>query len=113
LVRKKNAGQVPFPVSEPLLGTDSTAQFKIRTEEYWLHRVDYTVTADTLEEGMQQILRGEVAYDDAEVIEGADEVELVCKVDGKDVPESESDKLLAEHKTRRRWQGNNTGQQQT
>lgn len=76
-------------------------EYHIRTEEYWLHRVDYTVSADTLEEAMQKILRGEVVYDSAEVVEGADEVEVVCTVDGEDVPASQSDHLLADHKARR------------
>lgn len=81
-------------------------EFKIRTLEYWLHRVDYTVSAVTLDEAMQQILRGEVVYDSAEVIEGADEVEVVCTVDGKDMPAEESEKLLADQVSRRRWERN-------
>jgi hypothetical protein len=83
-------------------------EFKIRTEEYWLHRVDYTVSAVTIEDAMHQILRGEVVYDSAEVIEGADEVEVVCTVDGKDVPASESEQLLAGQVARRRWERNHT-----
>ena len=83
--------------------------FSIRTEEYWLHRVDYNVSAATIEDAMQQILRGEVAYDSAEVIEGADEAEVVCTVNGEDLSSVESDKLLAEHKGRRRWERNHTG----
>ena len=79
-------------------------EFNIRTEEYWLHRVDYTVKGVSLEEAMQQIIRGEVEYDDAEVIEGADEVLTVCTVNGKDILQEQSDKLLAEHKARREWQ---------
>ena len=74
------------------------ATFNIRTEEYWLHRVDYTVDVTTLEEAMQKIIRGDVEYADAEVIEGADEVLYICTVNGKDVPQEESDTLLAEHK---------------
>ncbi len=88
-------------------------EFKIRTEEYWLHRVDYIVSGATLEDAMQQILRGEVVYDCAEVIEGADEVEVVCTVDGKDVPTEESEKLLANQVARRRWERTNTGHNKT
>jgi hypothetical protein len=80
-------------------------EYLIRTEEYWLHRVDYSVSADTLEEAVQKILRGEVVYDSAEVIEGADEVEAVCTVDGKDVPAAKNDALLADHKARRQRGG--------
>jgi hypothetical protein len=80
-------------------------KYHIRTEEYWLHRVDYTVSADTLEEAMQMILRGEVVYESAEVIEVADEVEVVCTVDGEDVPAIKSDTLLADHKARRQRGG--------
>jgi hypothetical protein len=83
-------------------------EIKIRTEEYWLHQVDYTVNALTIEDAIQQILHGEVAYDSAEVIEGADEVEVVCTVDGNNVPAIESEKLLAEQVTRRRWERNHT-----
>jgi hypothetical protein len=79
-------------------------EFAIRAEEYWLHRVDYTVKAESLEAAVLTILRGEVAYDSAEVIEGADEVITICSVNGADLPEEESEKLLAEHKARRRWQ---------
>ena len=79
-------------------------EFHIKTEEYWLHRVDYTVDAPTLEEAMQMIFHGEVSYDSAEVIEGSDEVENVCSVNGEEVSEEESERLLREHKARRRWQ---------
>lgn len=79
-------------------------EFNIQTEEYRLHRVDYTVKAVTVEEAMQQIIRGEVEYDGAEIIEGADEVQNICTVNGEDVPQAESDHLLAEHKARRKWQ---------
>jgi hypothetical protein len=82
-------------------------EFSIRTEEYWLHRVDYVVPAATLEEAMQQIIKGEVEYSGACVIEGADEVQRVCSVNGKELPESETNKLLAQHIARRNWQQNN------
>jgi hypothetical protein len=79
-------------------------EFAIRTEEYWLHRVDYVVTAPTLEEAMQMILRGDVSYVSAEIIEGSDEVMQVCAVNDEEVSDEDSERLLREHKARRRWQ---------
>lgn len=86
------------------LGRITLPEFHIQTEEYWLHRVDYSVNAPTLEEAMQMILQGEVSYDSAKVVEGADEVENICSVNGAAVSEEENERLLAEHKARRRWQ---------
>lgn len=88
-------------------------RFTIRTEEYWLHRVEYTVSADTVDKAMQKMLRGEVEYDHAEVIEGADEVQQINTLDGQSVTDLESDKLLAKHKARRRWQRDRCGKEST
>jgi hypothetical protein len=79
-------------------------EFAIRTEEYWLHRVDYVVHAPTLEEAMQMIFRGDVSYESAEIIEGSDEVKHVCSVNDEELPDEDSERLLREHKARRRWE---------